>query len=74
MESKTYNHNTGYPGGLVKVPLSDMLARKPEEVVRMAVKRMLPKTKLGRKMFSKLKVYAGPDHPHAAQTPEPFEL
>ena len=74
MSDKIYDYNTGYPGGRVEVTLKEMLAKKPAEVMRLAVRRMLPKTKLGRQMFSKLKVYAGPDHPHAAQGPEPLEL
>jgi large subunit ribosomal protein L13 len=74
MTDKIYDYNTGYPGGRVEVPLKDMLAKKPTEVLGLAVKRMLPKTKLGRQMFTKLKVYAGPDHPHEAQGPEPLAL
>ncbi len=68
-----YRHS-GYPGGLKRVSYSDLLARDPEEVVRRAVRGMLPKGPLGRSMAKKLKVYAGPDHPHAAQLPQPRPL
>jgi len=74
LKTKMYYRASGYPGGLKETRLEEMLASKPAEVVRLAVKRMLPKTKLGRHMFSKLKVYAGPEHPHAAQRPEPLAL
>ncbi len=73
-EKKEYFHYTGYPGGLVKTPFRRMHERNPEEVVRLAVRRMLPKTKLGRHMFQKLKVYSGADHPHSAQQPVELEL
>jgi large subunit ribosomal protein L13 len=68
-----YSHS-GYPGGLRKQTYADLLRKRPERVVEQAVKGMLPKNTLGRKMLSKLKVYAGPDHPHAAQQPVPFEI
>jgi large subunit ribosomal protein L13 len=68
-----YRHS-GYPGGLRKDTYADLLRKRPERVVEQAVKGMLPKNTLGRKMLSKLKVYAGPDHPHAAQQPIPFEI
>ena len=68
-----YRHS-GYPGGLRQRSYSDLLRDRPEEVVRQAVRGMLPKNALGRRMLSKLKVYAGPDHPHAAQMPEPLDL
>jgi large subunit ribosomal protein L13 len=68
-----YRH-TGYPGGLRQRSYADLLARRPEETVRRAVKGMLPKGRLGRRMLKKLKVYAGPDHPHAAQLPRPMTL
>ncbi|GAB08898.1 50S ribosomal protein L13 [Gordonia araii NBRC 100433] len=68
-----YRHS-GHPGGLKSQSIGDMLATKPERVVEQAIKGMLPKTKLGRAMGSKLKVYAGPNHPHAAQSPVPFEI
>ena len=66
--------HSGYPGGIKSQRYGDLLARKPEEAIRRTVKGMLPKGPLGRQMLSKLKVYAGPDHPHAAQTPEPLDL
>jgi large subunit ribosomal protein L13 len=66
--------HSGYPGGIKSQSYADLLARKPEELVRRTVKGMLPKGPLGRQMLTKLKVYAGPDHPHAAQTPQPLEL
>lgn len=68
-ELKTYFRHSQYPGGEKIIPFSRMLARKPEEIIRLAVRGMLPKTKLGRQMITKLQVYAGPDHPHAAQRP-----
>ena len=68
-----YRHS-GYPGGLTATRYRDLLEESPEEVVRKAVRGMLPKNRLGRQMIAKLKVYAGPDHPHAAQSPEPFEI
>ena len=71
---KLYHRHSGYPGGLRTRTLAEMLARRPEEVIRLAVKGMLPRTRLGRAQLRKLKVYAGPDHPHAAQQPEPMEV
>jgi|SRR5579875_267659 len=71
---KLYRRHSGYPGGLKSETLAQLLARKPEEVVRHAVKGMLPKNRLGRKQLRKLKVYAGPDHVHQAQKPQPIEL
>ncbi|WP_049567443.1 50S ribosomal protein L13 [Streptomyces sp. SBT349] len=68
-----YRHS-GYPGGLRSVRYEDLLKNNPEKAVEKAVKGMLPKNTLGRQMFSKLKVYAGPEHPHAAQRPVPFEI
>lgn len=68
-EKKVYRRHTGYVGHLVEESAHEMLKSKPEQVVRLAVRRMLPKTKLGRKMFRKLRVYPGPDHPHGAQNP-----
>ena len=67
---KIYKRHTGYPGGLREMTLAEMRAKKPEEIIRHAVKGMMPKGKLGRAMFKKLKVYAGSEHPHAAQKPE----
>lgn len=68
-----YRHS-GYPGGLSQRSYADLLTTQPEEVLRNAVRGMLPKNTLGRQMLSKLKVYAGPDHPHEAQAPEPLDL
>ena len=65
-----YKRHSGYPGGLKETTLAELRAKKPEEIIRHAVKGMMPKGKLGRQMFKKLKVYAGPEHPHAAQNPE----
>ena len=67
---RVYQRYSGYPGGLKDTPLAEMLAKHPQRVVTEAVRRMLPKNKLGRAMLKKLKVYAGPDHPHQAQQPE----
>ncbi|HVS17301.1 MAG TPA: uL13 family ribosomal protein, partial [Planctomycetota bacterium] len=69
----TYAHYTRYAGGYKEVGMSDLLARRPEDVVALAVRRMLPKTRLGKAMLSRLKVYAGPDHPHTAQQPVKVE-
>ncbi len=74
MEQKTYFRHSGYIGGTTYTPVSLMLQKHPERVIEFAVKRMLPKNALGRKMFKKLKVYAGPEHPHAAQKPEVLEV
>lgn len=68
-----YRHS-GYPGGLSKRTVGEMLDTKPERLVEIAVKGMLPKNTLGRKQLKKLKVYSGPTHPHAAQTPQPFTI
>jgi large subunit ribosomal protein L13 len=73
-KEKLYHRHSGYPGGLRSRSLGQMLERRPEEVLRRAVKGMLPRTRLGRAQLRKLKVYAGPDHPHAAQKPEPMKL
>jgi large subunit ribosomal protein L13 len=73
-EEKRYYRHSGYPGGLRSRTLAEMLERRPEEVIRLAVKGMLPRNRLGRAQLRKLKVYAGPDHPHAAQKPEPMEV
>ena len=73
-EQKVYYRHTGYPGGLREMSYEDMLERKPTEVLRKAVKGMMPKTRLGRQQFKKLKIYAGPEHPHEAQAPEPYEV
>ena len=74
LDEKRYYRHSGYPGGLRSRTLAEMLERRPEEVIRKAVKGMLPRTRLGRAQLRKLKVYAGPDHPHAAQKPEPMEV
>jgi large subunit ribosomal protein L13 len=71
-EQKLYHSHSGYPGGIRSVPFATMLEKQPTQLVEKAVKGMLPKNKLGRAMGSKLKVYAGPDHPHAAQQPSPL--
>ena len=71
-ESKIYIRHSGYPGGFKEETLGHLLERRPEEVIRRAVKGMLPRTKLGAQQLRKLKIYAGTDHPHQAQRPEPF--
>ena len=73
LEQKKYYYHTGYPGGIKETSLESMLQKKPEEVIRKAVGRMLPKNKLGRKLLKKLKVYSGPEHPHAAQQPKAIQ-
>src|SRR4051794_41685279 len=72
--AKKYYRHSGYPGGIKERTLNDMLERRPEEVIRHAVKGMLPRNRLARRQITKLKVYAGPDHPHAAQKPTPMEI
>lgn len=74
LDSKTYWRHSGYPGGIRSRTLREMLERSPEEVIRKAVKGMMPRNKLARKQLTKLKVYAGPEHPHAAQEPEKLEV
>lgn len=71
---KRYYRHSGYPGGLRSRTLEEMLERQPEEVIRLAVKGMLPRNRLARRQLTKLKVYAGPDHPHTAQQPQPTEI
>jgi large subunit ribosomal protein L13 len=73
-EEKLYYRHSGYPGGLRSRTLGDLLERRPEEVIRLAVRGMLPRNRLGRAQLRKLKIYAGPDHPHEAQKPEPMEV
>jgi large subunit ribosomal protein L13 len=73
-EQKNYYRHSGYPGGLKVTPIADMLERKPEEVVRLAVKGMIPHNHRGRAIMKKLKVYRGSAHPHAPQKPEPLTL
>ena len=74
LDQKVYYRHSGYPGGLKEVSLRRMLEEHPTRVVEHAVRGMLPKNRLGRKMAKKLKIYAGADHPHEAQQPEPLEL
>jgi large subunit ribosomal protein L13 len=74
MEEKVYYRHSGYPGGLKSTSAKMLLATKPERLLKQAVKGMLPKNPLGRKMLRKLKVYTGPDHPHQAQQPQPLEI
>jgi large subunit ribosomal protein L13 len=74
MKDKIYYHHTGYPGGIKETSAEKLLAKKPTEMIRMAVRGMLPKNSLGRQMLRKLKVYAGPNHPHEAQKPVPLEI
>ena len=73
-QAKLYHRHSGYPGGLKTRTLNDMLERRPEEVIRLAVRGMLPKNRLARKQLTKLKVYAGPEHPHEAQKPQKLEI
>jgi large subunit ribosomal protein L13 len=73
-QAKLYHRHSGYPGGLKTRTLGDMLERRPEEVLRLAVKGMLPRNRLARKQITKLKIYAGPEHPHVAQKPQPMEI
>ncbi len=72
LDEKLYYRHSGNPGGLRVRPLREQLERRPTEVLRKAVKGMLPRNRLGRRQLAKLKIYAGPDHPHAAQQPKPF--
>jgi len=74
MDSKKYYRHSGYPGGLKVTTPAQLLRKKPEAIIRHAVKGMLPKTKLGRQQFRKLKVYAGKDHPHQAQQPSELKV
>jgi large subunit ribosomal protein L13 len=74
MDQKLYHRHSGYPGGLRSISLKDQLAKHPERVLQAAIRGMLPKNKLGRRMLKKLKVYAGDSHPHQAQQPKPLEL
>jgi large subunit ribosomal protein L13 len=73
-EQKVYYRHTGRPGGLKETSYEVMLDRKPTEILRKAVKGMMPRTRLGRQQFRKLKIYAGPEHPHEAQNPQPYEV
>ena len=74
LDQKLYRYHTQYPGGLKEIQYRDMMQKKPEKVMELAVKGMLPKNSLGRAMFKKLKVYAGPEHEQAAQKPETLKL
>lgn len=71
---KRYYRHTGYPGGLRSRTFEEMLARRPEEIIRIAVKGMMPRNRLARRQITKLKIYAGEEHPHAAQNPQQIEL
>ncbi len=73
LDQKRYYRHSGYPGGLRSRTLREQLDRRPTEVLRVAVKGMLPKNRLARQQITKLKIYAGPDHPHEAQNPKPLE-
>ena len=74
LEEKRYYRHSGYPGGIRSRTLNEMLDRQPEQVIRLAVKGMLPRNRLARQQLRKLKIYAGPDHPHVAQKPKEMEL
>jgi len=71
---KMYYHHSGYPGGIKAISAEKLRQKRPEEIIRKAVWGMLPKNRLGRKLIKKLKVYAGPEHPHGAQKPEPLQM
>ncbi len=73
-KEKVYYSHSGYPGGIKSITAEDLKAKRPENLVRLAVKGMLPKNRLGRKLFKKLKVYAGSEHPHQAQQPKRIEI
>jgi large subunit ribosomal protein L13 len=73
-ENKLYHRYSGYPGGLRSRTFAEMLERRPEEPIRLAVKGMLPRNRIARAQLRKLKIYAGPEHPHAAQQPKPMEI
>ena len=72
LDQKLYRHHSGFPGGMTEIDYKTMMEKKPEKVLELAVKGMLPKNSLGRQMFRKLHVYAGPEHDHAAQKPEVY--
>ena len=73
-EQRVYRRHSGYPGGMKETSYEQMLARKPTEILRKAIYGMMPKTRLARQQFRKLKIYAGPEHPHAAQDPQKLEV
>ena len=74
LSQKNYTYHTGYPGGLKRVPYKQLMEEKPEKIIELAVKGMLPKSKLGRAMIKKMKVYGGAEHEHEAQQPEIYEF
>ena len=74
LDDKVYYHHSGYPGGIKSITAGKLLKKKPEDVLKIAVKGMLPKNSLGRMMLKKLKIYAGSDHPHEAQTPRSLDV
>jgi len=74
IEQKEYKHHSGYPGGQKTISYKDLMIKHPERVIQLAVKRMLPKTRLGKRLFHKLKVYSGSEHPHFAQKPESLSI
>ena len=74
LQQKRYYRHSGYMGGLKEITAAELMQKKPEDIIRFAVKGMLPKNSLGRKLFKRLKVYAGGQHPHAAQQPQPIEI
>ena len=74
LDQKRYIRHSGYPGGLRSRTFEEMLTRRPEEIIRLAVKGMMPRNRLARKQLTKLKIYAGPEHPHVAQKPQPMEV
>ena len=73
-QQKVYQRYSGYPGGLKEIKYADMLERHPERIIRLAVRRMIPSNKLGRRVLKKLKVYRGPEHPHEAQQPQVLSM
>jgi large subunit ribosomal protein L13 len=73
-ETKVAYRHSGYPGGLKRIGYAELLEKRPEKAIELAIRGMLPKNKLGRQLLSKLKVYAGPEHPHGAQKPTEFEI
>ena len=74
LQTKTYQWYSHYPGGQKQVTAKEMLSRRPERILREAIRRMVPRNRLGRQQMTKLKIYAGPDHPHQAQKPEEYKL
>ncbi len=74
LENKTYHHHTGYPGGIRSISAGRLLETRPERMIEIAVRGMLPKNRLARRLFTKLKIYKGAEHPHAAQKPAPVKL